>query len=391
MLNKFEKEILNKLIDKYENSKSFLESNKVKQSFTLSIKKEFPKYTDHAEFEVYEQINEAIEHLIRETIITAKKERNGSYSKIELCTERLETIYGLLKRIPKKNINKNLKEVLEQYIKSDNRILYNYAKEQLENMQLNKKVKYFEEDIEAYKKLIAVVEEVFKIEQEIFIRDFSINFFKDSKEFEKIEGKVKSLIYEYGDFPEKDSILEELNIIKTPTYVSVKGSGILQIGAQFIDLSKISGDIALSSITLADIKGIQVIGNKVVTIENLTSFHTFNDQEALVIYLGGFHNSIRRKFLKQIHQDNPDSAYFHFGDIDAGGFYIFEHLRKMTGIPFETYAMNITTLLKYKDYWKELTANDKIRLSKLNGMEYKEVILFMLENNCKLEQEIIKL
>lgn len=39
-----------------------------------------------------------------------------------------------------------------------------------------------------------------------------------------------------------------------------------------------------------------------------------------MIYLGGCHNSVRRKLLKLLYQDFPEVEYLHFGDIDVGGF-----------------------------------------------------------------------
>ena len=76
-------------------------------------------------------------------------------------------------------------------------------------------------------------------------------------------------------------------------------------------------------------------------------------------------------------------------DIDAGGFYILEHLINKTGIDFKPYNMDIHVLEKYKKYWIPLTENDKTRLKIFlsKNSDYNEVIEFMLCNNCKLEQE----
>ena len=43
-MTKYEKELLNILIDKYEKSKSFIGANQVNQSFSQKIDKIFPKY-----------------------------------------------------------------------------------------------------------------------------------------------------------------------------------------------------------------------------------------------------------------------------------------------------------------------------------------------------------
>ena len=80
-------------------------------------------------------------------------------------------------------------------------------------------------------------------------------------------------------------------------------------------------------------------------------------------------------------------------NLDAGGFYILEHLKRKTGIPFQMFQMDIETLKKYEDYAKPLTENDKKRLMQLEKMELpdeeRKLITYMLQKGIKLEQECI--
>lgn len=192
----------------------------------------------------------------------------------------------------------------------------------------------------------------------------------------------------YGEYDDKETVFEEHNIIKTPTYVMVKGKGILNLG-QKIDLEKIGGDIGLSTQSLRRLVSVELKGDSVITIENLTSFHKYLPDNELVVYLGGFHNSVKRDFIKLVYKCNPEAKFKHSGDIDAGGFYILEHLKNKTGISFEPFNMNIETLEKNKAHWIKLTVNDRKRLCNLAEKfpNYKETADYMLENNCKLEQE----
>lgn len=128
-----------------------------------------------------------------------------------------------------------------------------------------------------------------------------------------------------------------------------------------------------------------------MTIENLTTFNAFREKDTFAVYLGGYHNSHRRNFIRKIYQDNPDSEYYHFGDIDAGGFYILLHLRAKTGVHFMPYHMGIPELQKFRSYTKPLTDNDKKRLAALNGSEFSDTVNYMLEHDCKLEQEALDL
>ena len=53
--------------------------------------------------------------------------------------------------------------------------------------------------------------------------------------------------------------------------------------------------------------------------------------------------------------------------------------------------MDIASLEANKHYWKKLTENDRKRLEKLKDVEFESLINYMLENDCKLEQESMDL
>jgi len=78
-------------------------------------------------------------------------------------------------------------------------------------------------------------------------------------------------------------------------------------------LNQLKGDIAISSSLISSIEGIKVTGRAIITIENLASFNTFNDDKMFAIYLGGYHNKVRRDFIKKAYCQNPDIQFYHFG------------------------------------------------------------------------------
>lgn len=388
MISKYENTIINKLLDKYEKSKSFTGDNKINQRFSVKISSLFLKYTDHSNYEVFNGVNQAIDILVRKELITAKANSAKVYNEVFLNLDKLEQSYSYTSRLPKKETHQLILKLMEAY-KVKNKILNLYCEAQIERISSNKAIQFFNGDIRELEKILIAVDELLKIDKETFVRDFSVKVFRDSKIFEGLSSKVVNLLYEYGDFPDKEQVLGNLNIIKNPTYVNFKGSGIISIKGQKIDLTRLTGDIAISSAMLWDIDRIDITGKAVITIENLTSFHTFYNEDMFVIYLGGYHNSIRREFIKKIHRQNPNILFYHFGDIDAGGFYILEHLKQQTGVDFKPFKMDIDTLNEYCCYSKRLTDNDRDRLIKLKNSQYSEVISYMLENNCKLEQEAI--
>ncbi|MDW7670351.1 MAG: DUF2220 family protein [Bacillota bacterium] len=400
MSRSYEISILEALLDKYERSKSFTGDNKVQRRILLKVTALFPDYADHANYDVFRQVNEAVDFLVCKGWVAAKRSRANLYGTLYLNVAVLAEVYAYCQRTPKRDIHSMLVQLLEKY-QDRNEVLHEYCREQRERIRSNKPVQFFNQDLVEFEKILIAADEVMKVEQETFVRDFSVRLFNDSKAFEKISGKVINLLYEYGDFPEKDQILGNLNLVKNPAYVNFKGAGKITIKGQTIDLAALSHDIAVSSAMLPDIERVQISGNRVLSIENLTSFHTFNEQGVFVLYLGGYHNAIRRQFLKKIREQNPAVEYFHFGDIDAGGFYILKHLRERTGIHIQPYKMDVETLKQYQAYTKKLTANDRSRLMKLLESEFSEVgevgevggigevIRYMLENDCKLEQEAV--
>ena len=218
--------------------------------------------------------------------------------------------------------------------------------------------------------------------------------FQDSKYFEQIESRIAKVFRHFSEeYGEMDSLelLAEYGIYRTPNYVYFKGNAVISIGEATVDLSLLKQGIGISGedfsvIRFSDLRRIK----KVITIENLTSFFRYCEEDSLMIYLGGYHNRIRRALLKMIYETIPDVQYYHFGDMDAGGFSILMDLRKKTGIPFKSYHMDLDTLKEYRQYAKRLNESDRNRLEKIRiEKEFSEVIDFMLEENIKLEQECI--
>ena len=387
---KYEKQILNVLLDKYEGSKSFIGTNQVNQSFTCKVDQLFPKYEDNSEYDLYCAVNEGVQFLEREGFVTTKKMKNGVVKSVTLNVGAIGKAYEYLGRIPKSDTVSDLKRLLIHY-KDGNYVLRSYCNRQLERLAANKSVEFFDDDLDVYESILKVITKITEVKGETFERDFSIQVLGDSKAFEKIRSKVVSLLYEYGDFPDKDTLLADLNIVKNPGHVYFKGKGKLTVCGQEIDFSKMSGDIAISSEMLKNVDDVIVFGEVVITIENLTTFNAFNCENSFAIYLGGYHNTSRRNFIKKVYEQNPDKKYLHFGDIDAGGFYILQHLRNKTGIAFVPYCMDVKTLKANLQCAKKLTENDRKRLAALAETEFGETVEFMLEYNCKLEQEAMDL
>ena len=431
-ISKEQKKILNTLLDKYERSATFRGDNTVKQSFSVKPEEVFSTYSDDADYDCFVSVNEAVEALCNIGYVNCVI-RNSVVRKISLNMDKIPGVYQFLARVPKSATIEQLKAFLEEKQRmimesnssdstdgkgadfpadSDCDEVKNALKEYLSAQDIRLgtgKLPEYYDDMQTYSDLWKLLDFLSEDHCEIFVRDLSVKLYRDSKLLEKISGKAEALLYKYGNFPEKEKILEECSVMHTPTYVMCKGCMKIHFDNQELDLGTLTGDIAFSNKTLREVSEIEVYGERLITIENLTTFHRYdvgNTQAA--VYLGGFHNSIKRDFIKRIYLNNPGLDFFHFGDIDVGGFYIYEHLCKKTGIPFVPMNMGIPELEKYHMYAKKLTSNDVSRIEKLilkyvsneydnstDSMnrvrdEIVKTLRFMLENNVKLEQEAIE-
>ena len=127
-----------------------------------------------------------------------------------------------------------------------------------------------------------------------------------------------------------------------------------------------------------------------MTVENLTSYNRMNDNKSTFVYLSGYNNTAKQRFLKKIAEYNSGVSWFHYGVIDPDGYFILKNLVEKTGITFVPLYMDLKELKNYRQYCKPLEKNDIVEVHSLLKVHfYDEVMEFMLANNCKLEQEII--
>ena len=394
----YSKDIISRLLDIYERRNGYAKRPEELRSIQFEVSKEYPIYKDRYDNEKYRDINTAIEKNVAAGLIIAEKDQIGRYSKIKLNIARVDDCYALLKRT---SIPDQCKKVLSVLEKANN----------VECLLIGRIVSDFCEQIKAYKKLpydlgydarrvgevLQVLEAVTKLTSETYIRNFSTALFKDSKRFQReYRSTIESILFDYtDDVVEKDDILGYYNLYENPTYVLIKGNARICFDESAIELSEMPGGIALSNGSLAGIHKISVKADKVITVENLTTYHDCDEQDAVYIYLGGYHNTSKQKLLELIYENNGDKEYYHEGDLDVYGFLILKNLIDKTQIPFKPLFMDLGTIERFyrAGLYKNLSARDrKVITSKKDGQlsAYKDVLEYMLANDCKVEQESIK-
>lgn len=392
------KDILNRLIDVYERRGAFDKDATSLRVIRLEVKKVYAAYVDRYNHDAYKDINVAIEKLCAEGFVIAEKNSAGQFSKVKLNIASVLECYKMLKRTSILEKCEKVKKILALYENCESKLLQVIIRDWLECLSEYKKLPYdLKYDSKRVEEVILVLQAILKLNTESYIRNFSTALFKDSKRFQKeFRSTVESILFDYTDeVVEKDGILGFYNLYENPTYVLIKGNVVIQFDSSVIDVSEMQDGIALSNASLEKIVKTAVKASKVITVENLTTYHDSDEEDSVYIYLGGYHNHSKQILLEKIYADNKNSEYFHKGDLDVYGFLILENLKEKTGIPFAPLMMDVTTLERFYQagFYKELTASDvKVIEGKKNTKlaEYIDVLQFMLDHNCKVEQESIK-
>ena len=395
----YDRKVINQLLDTYENS--LLSTGENKRTIQIEFrftKTSIPAYFDESSSE-YENIHISMKELERKKLIRIIwKDNKQDYliHKVRLMTDHLEEAYQYVGRRPKRGLEEENVALLQKYLDEEAPVTVAFVNYLLGRLRNHQSVKEYI-DLEDRKETERFLRACVLVEQNrepCYLREFSIIHFQDSKYFEQIESRIAKVFRHFSEeYGEMDSIdlLAEYGIYRTPNYVYFKGNAVISIGEATVDLSLLKQGIGISGedfprIRFYDLSRVK----KVITIENLTSFFRYCEEDSLMIYLGGYHNRIRRTLLNMIYETIPYANYYHFGDMDAGGFSILMDLRKKTGIPFKSYHMDLDTLKEYRQYAKRLNESDRNRLEKIRiEKEFSEVIDFMLEENIKLEQECI--
>ncbi len=394
----YSKDMLNRLLDVYERRKCYAKSPEEVRAIQLEVSKEYPVYKDRYDNEKYREINVAIERNLERGFIIAEKNQTGQYSKVKLNVSKVDECYTLLKRLSIPDQCRKVLNVLEKSDYSDSRLIGQIVCDFCEQIKAYKKLPYdLGYDSQRIGEVLQILIAVTKLSSETYIRNFSTALFKDSKKFQReYRTTIENILFDYtDDVVEKKDILGYYNLYENPTYVLIKGDAKISFSKSVIELSEMMGGIALSNDSLEGIKKIDINVEKVITVENLTTYHDCDEQNAVYIYLGGYHNTSKQKLLELIYENNCDKEYYHEGDLDVYGFLILENLIVKTHIPFKPLLMDVHTIERFYQagLYKCLTSRDKkVIESKKDGylFGYKDVLEYMLANNCKVEQESVK-
>lgn len=408
----WKEQLLSKLLDQYEKSVTYAGENKVKQVFSVKPSDIFKGY--NKDFLPPEQLfqEKEFERLIRqmesEGLIHVVPPNTGILRQICAVPERWEDYYACLNRTEKNILKKRLEEVYHRFCQCD--LLEAYGKEKLQTLKNSRARKLDEKKVEkeiteaeAIWNLVQFLKENQEKQRTTLEREMSEAVLHDSKQWEKIyRKKVCGILEHTGRYDEplaeleeererQTALLEEFYIYSNPAYIYLKGDAriCLEDGRKL----RIYHDLPMSIPfeTFQKAKSIQIQDVALMTVENLTSFHRLEREHIFYLFLSGYHTRTKQALLQRIARENPGLSWHHFGDLDPDGLAIAGHLIRKTGLPFQLCAMGVQELQRFQTYAKPLEAPDRAKAEAMikQGSSYAGILRYMLEHNCKLEQEII--
>jgi hypothetical protein len=393
-MNNFEKTLVDRIFQRFENSKYALsldsDSIDLKFAFDKSL---FPDYFSSTRYLYEDEILEVLKKLEHREWISVLYDKTKDVSQIVIHLKHINNLYAFYSE---KTPLQRKQEIVFFLTSYQSKKCDSIIKILLRKLDENQPLSPFPEskDISYFKRVLIGVDMVLSNDSDILKRVFSQKNYGDSKQFEGLENRICLIIKSYfPDFIDSSNteILEAFFIYKNPSFIKIKGKSVIRVFSTIIDLNQIGGEIILNSDQLLNTVVIELNAKRIVTIENLTNYTNFVAGDAVAVFLSGYSNSSKNGFLRSIVNKHQNILFQHFGDIDVNGFHIMYNLSKEIKHPIIPLHMGVLELMTNRSYTKSLSSLDVSRLNKLlvEHPESQDVFTYMLENNCKLEQEII--
>lgn len=402
--------ILNRLLDKYEKSKSYYKDTNRRIILNVQNIKEY-NIEDYDKKMLFHDILKDLKIKGLVDFCYLKYEEGNILDKIWLEKDNIDRAYLEINREnPKSNYIIIIKEL--ENIEFINKWLREFSIDVIEYMNKNQR----ENKLLPFEKLSDILKALKEIDNmqnnkkanSILKRIFSKKCYNDSKFFERyIEKYILKIVRQYylkdNDvlILSDDDILREVGIEKYPEIIEFCGNLVCRIKEKAINFSDVTKGSYLNTNTILNISQIELIGiDKIIWIENKANYVDYiqsKRENEFVIYHGGFYSPVKGEFFRKIYNASINNSneikYFHWSDIDVGGFEIFVRLKENIVKQLEPLNMSKEILLENKECWNIFDEKYKNKLLTLrenkNYSMFYDVIDVMSKYNCKLEQEAL--
>ncbi len=403
--------ILSALLEKYENSRHLTAPGTSARRVMLRIeKKELPAY-DYQTAESRDRFNQAAKALEKKGIVLLEWYAGRPVlEKIILRLDAVSDAYALLGRLhPKQMVEQVCGKIRDTLSEITVPWILAWGAEVCEKAEESYRIPSYCKDIAYLEGLLRVFAVYDGLRGgTITMRAFSIRCFQNSKRFEQeYRNEFLRIAQQYqaelGEICREQEIgirekLAFLGIYARPELYEFSGNCRMLTEKGEIDLSAMEPwGIAVPSTAVEEIRSFCMDGiEKVIFIENKTNYDDYllreNSPEELVVYHGGFLSPKKRELFRKIAEGCKEGTKICFwGDIDLGGFQMFEHLQRW--IPdLQPMRMSADDFMKYQEYGLERNGDYLARLKE--AMEHGKYPLFadvmrkILESGVTIEQEV---
>ena len=401
--------ILNALLDKYERSSFFRDKKQPTRRIMLDFynggKSDF-SYYDIEQSERRIAVNRAVIDLSKKLLLDfdwMKGEREHIIAKVWLNTENLPLAYQTAGRMPKSDmIEQTLKEIKSVQDEVKSSWACAYLRDAYEAISSKRKlINTVPSNKRERNLLFQAIAAIDKLDgAEYMERVFSLRTFGDSKEYERfVKSRLLSILRRYLDLDDDTSdedILKQIGIVKYPEQFEFCGNVSITFDSGSVDFRHLSGGTIFSTDLSHGIIRIDPLIESIVTIENRANYieyiYEMKTEKELVVYHGGQYSPRKRIFLRALAKAAPlNCKWYHWSDIDYGGFIMLLRLRQEIKPDIIPYRMNSGELVRYTDL---LATTNAIYTKKLKRLKDRpelsdcyECIDYMIENMVRLEQE----
>jgi len=409
MGNDYGKQILNILLDWYENSPAYVRGQKPSRRSIMRLydggKTDFLAYNIE-NHQIRNDINHAVLHLEGKGFIKYQwmpGQQEHILAKLWLNPDAVEQAYDWLGRRPKGDV---VEELLLQLTTLINQTETNWARRWLEDTI----------EVISRKRSIGAVmpenhserDDLFKAvsylannaEIETLERVFSMRCYGDSKHFERlIKARLARILRKYlvqDDCSDEDA-LRLAGIVPYPEQFAFSGSLSIVFFHGTLDFTLLPFG---GTLTIDDIRqGRIILGQNIrhiLSIENRANYidyiHKAKQNNEFVIFHGGQFSPAKRIFLNAIVSSMPEGCVFsHWGDIDYGGFNMLARLRREILPTIQPWRMNQNELTQYTQFTVGFLDTYRKRLASLLNMpelsDCYSCIEYMIKAGVRLEQE----
>lgn len=409
----YKKLLLDRLLDRYEKSRSYSQQTISNRRIMVKLLQgDFPEYNVE-KTDVRETINSVIQECASRELVEyswLKHEKGNIIEKVWLRLDSLEKAYSDISRTPKGDI---VGDILAMVIKAQNEVKLDWINKYLRDLRARLELKrsarpFLPDDVSYARSVFIVLKSIDKIGQEECLeRVFSQKCFGDSKFFEKtVKKKVAGIIRKYlgHDSPDMeyltdDEVLCSVGIVKAPELFDFCGNLTVNVRNQTFDFSPFIYGVTINSKTAAEMEIIDLVSVKrILFIENKANYLDYLNNkkkpDELIVYHGGFYSPVKGNFFRKLYQAgvNAGVEFYHWSDIDLGGFNIFVRLRENIIPQLRPYLMDEEAFTLKVHRGMSFDGRYALLLEELlKKPEYKifhPVIKLMLQNRLRIEQEV---